>query len=1113
MKRLYNVLYTGNIFIVITAFAPLGLRLWRLFNCGAACGTDSFLGLFSDTLVGSAFLVLALACPRLLRLVLVLLWGLFQVGSQELFQAMRRYPVWQDLHYLFDADFVHNSAGSFRLASPAFTIVMCAAALVTAFVQLPRLRMRHLACSVPVLVVLFFVHAQLEAGSSHAVTANRNPLHSFVLDAAYGGQRSGSNATVIALPASLKQADISGNSLLGGARGKAKNVLIIVIEGIPGLYIPEIRQVMGVSDNPLSMHKLTEATKSAMLVPDFAVHSHQTIRGLYSILCGDFSKLSWDTPKAFELLNRPERAAACLPAQLAQHGFTTHYLQAAGLSFMLKDRVMARTGFNEVHGTEWFEAKNITNPFPFEWGVVDTTFFQGAHRYIRELRKNEQPWMLTLLTVGTHHPFGIPPEMAAEYPSLQDASVAYLDTAVAQFINSLKTDGVLDDTLVIVTSDESHGSPRWDWVSSWGLNIVLAPEQNALPRIKSGSYGLVDMETSILDYLNLPVPAPVIGRSIFRDYSTPRELLSFTNMVLRRHNGSTNIRCAGGHTCAGGKTSSLIAQQLEKMQELPQHVSEETYTIASSLDSALQFLNDVQQFSFASGEVRKIEQADSNNAGSGIIEGGHNLYIPENSDVTINLKITLLDAPKTDVPFRLLAQGDRFLYSYMVDAVPLPKFPDLQPLHIGESLEEEFSFHTAQKIERLTFNLQADINACSVRVDKFDVTVRKGLPQNELDGNGSPHPLETAARLDDIARARSIIAGGSNVNTPNKLGITALMWAAFEGHKDMVEMLIAEGADINASSNKSETALSIALKSEHHDIAELLINNGANPSAALLPVSWWGVRTIPNVNFLLEHGADINHVGGISTKWTPLMHAANRGDESLVLFLLDKGADLNFVTDEGETALYVALNKKHNGIATILLNKGANKNVALMPASWRGDVASSVFLLQHGANINYMGGIGGVKWTPLMHAAYHGHKELTISLLKNGANLDTLTNGMETALSLALKQNKEDVAEILLDKGANPNVALLPASWRGDLDAAAFLLEHGADINFAGGIGNSWTPLMHAAFHGHRGLVIFLLDKGANVNAHDATGLTALSLATRSGHTDIVNILQASVGK
>lgn len=83
------------------------------------------------------------------------------------------------------------------------------------------------------------------------------------------------------------------------------------------------------------------------------------------MLCGDYDKLANGTPKGVELLTQNERNQACLPAQLRQAGFTTHYLQGAGLRFMAKDRIMPHIGFDAVHGLEWFSNQNYLD---FPWG-------------------------------------------------------------------------------------------------------------------------------------------------------------------------------------------------------------------------------------------------------------------------------------------------------------------------------------------------------------------------------------------------------------------------------------------------------------------------------------------------------------------------------------------------------------------------------------------------------------------------------------------------------------------------------------------------------------------------------------------------------------------------
>ena len=70
---------------------------------------------------------------------------------------------------------------------------------------------------------------------------------------------------------------------------------------------------------------------------------------------------------------------------------------------------------------------------------------------------------------------------------------------------------MLRDTLVVLTSDESHGVDQVRLASAWGFNLVLAPEQAALPPIKSGVYGHVDLAASVLDYFGYRVPAGISG--------------------------------------------------------------------------------------------------------------------------------------------------------------------------------------------------------------------------------------------------------------------------------------------------------------------------------------------------------------------------------------------------------------------------------------------------------------------------------------------------------------------------------------------------------------------------------------------------------------------------
>lgn len=152
---------------------------------------------------------------------------------------------------------------------------------------------------------------------------------------------------------------------------------------------------------------------------------------------------------------------------------------------------------------------------------------------------------------GTHQPYSAPAEYLERYATPKQAAVAYLDDALGAFLDNLERQGVLKDTLVVVTSDESHGIDGVRLASSWGFNLTLAPEQAQLPPVKRGTYGHIDMATSLLDYFALPIPMALGGRSLYRDYDTGREMISYTNGMLRYHDGQASSPSVTSSNAAG----------------------------------------------------------------------------------------------------------------------------------------------------------------------------------------------------------------------------------------------------------------------------------------------------------------------------------------------------------------------------------------------------------------------------------------------------------------------------------------------------------------------------------------------------------------------------------
>ena len=63
------------------------------------------------------------------------------------------------------------------------------------------------------------------------------------------------------------------------------------------------------------------------------------------------------------------------------------------------------------------------------------------------------------------------------------------------------------------------------------------------------------------------------------------------------------------------------------------------------------------------------------------------------------------------------------------------------------------------------------------------------------------------------------------------------------------------------------------------------------------------------------------------TRWTPLIIAASAGHVAICRYLLDNGAAVNSVTDQGRSALLYACSKNHDDVAKLLLDRHADINL------------------------------------------------------------------------------------------------------------------------------------------------------------------------------------------
>jgi len=99
------------------------------------------------------------------------------------------------------------------------------------------------------------------------------------------------------------------------------------------------------------------------------------------------------------------------------------------------------------------------------------------------------------------------------------------------------------------------------------------------------------------------------------------------------------------------------------------------------------------------------------------------------------------------------------------------------------------------------------------------------LSKAEIKPDAATRDLWQVAVAGDAAQLADVLARGADINAGNPAGFTALMLAAYHGHRAVVKALIERGANVNAGG--SMTALKLAGDAGHEEIARILVAHGA----------------------------------------------------------------------------------------------------------------------------------------------------------------------------------------------------------------------------------------------------------------------------------------------
>ena len=187
---------------------------------------------------------------------------------------------------------------------------------------------------------------------------------------------------------------------------------------------------------------------------------------------------------------------------------------------------------------------------------------------------------------------------------------------------------------------------------------------------------------------------------------------------------------------------------------------------------------------------------------------------------------------------------------------------------------------------------------------------------------GTYDDLISGAKMGDTSEIRALASKGASLDTTDSDGNTLLMLAARDGYAELTEFLVNNRVKLNARNTAGDTALGLAALRGHLRPVEILITAGAAQDIpGWPPLVYAAFNGHGNIlAYLINKDANLNAASDNGT--TALMAASRGGHIALIRTLLTQKADPNKQTDAGETALDIALRFKNTDIAELLRAAG-----------------------------------------------------------------------------------------------------------------------------------------------------------------------------------------------
>ena len=304
---------------------------------------------------------------------------------------------------------------------------------------------------------------------------------------------------------------------------KKPNIVVFILESFGREYWGCLNTNRNIPNYKSYTPFLDTLSKHSYIFDNAYCNGWQSIHGMSSVLAGiPTVKVAYtSSPYA----KQPTQSLVSIAKEM---GYDTSFFHSApngSMGFLGFSNIL---GFNHYYGkTEY----NNDEDYDGVWGIWDEPFFQYMNK---ELSKKKEPFMATIFTVSSHHPFQVPKKYEGKFDkgNLEiHQCIGYTDYSLQKFFESAKKEPWYEDTIFVFVNDHPNQT-YYDLykqpITAMGAAILFFSSNPNLVGIGKSSEiaQQIDIYPSLVDLMGYNKPFRSWGRSLFANQETPKAYIT-----------------------------------------------------------------------------------------------------------------------------------------------------------------------------------------------------------------------------------------------------------------------------------------------------------------------------------------------------------------------------------------------------------------------------------------------------------------------------------------------------------------------------------------------------------------------------------------------------------